>query len=262
MTRRSFLLQASAASSATMLSATLLAKAQAPQAANIPNRDTVLKFNPDGTPRHFAGNTVICHLLSQCVLRDVMVELHEAMKTSSFKSKLGLTSTDSYHMTVFPGANDLARNVYGWPSYVPADATIERCNEMVGERIAAARFHCELPLRMRIDASATSNYSTALSLRLVPVDDAENRKLRALRDELAEVFGFRTKDHATYQFHMTMSYQIGAFTAREQSDYRAMIGAYAPRMVKAAPVLELACPEYCTFEDMFRFEPRKLLACS
>jgi len=95
----------------------------------------------------------------------------------------------------------------------------------------------------------------------VPLDEAENRNLRALRDRLAEVFGFRTKDHATYEFHMTMSYQIASFAPQEQSDYRAMIASYIPRMVKAQPVLELACPEYCTFEDMFRFEPRKLLAC-
>lgn len=245
-----------------LLSSRLAAEPGVPQASTVPNRDTVLKFNPDGTPRHFAGNTVICHLLSQCALRDVMVELHDRMRASTFKSKLGLTSTDSYHMTVFPGANDLDRHIYGWPSYVPMDTTIEQCNAMVAERIADTRFHCELPLRMRIDATATTDYQTALSLRLVPVDDAENRKLRTLRDQLGDAFGFRTKDHATYQFHMTMSYQLDGFTPQERNDYHTMISAYVPRMVKAQPVLELACPEYCTFEDMFRFEPKRLLTCA
>ncbi len=259
--RREFLFQTSTLAAATLASSDLFSQVLSlnPQ---IPNRDTILKFNSDGTRRPFAGNTVICHLPVQCAMRDTMLELRAAMERSSFCHKLGLTSADSYHMTIFPGANDQDRMVSGWPSYVPADAPIDVCTQMVGERMEKARLKCELPLRVHIDQSATTNFRTACSLRMIPVDPNENAKLRSVRNQLAEVYGFRLKDHATYQFHITMSYQTAPFTPDERSAYRELLEKHIKQIVNAQPVLELGNPEYCTFPDMFRFEPRKLLVCS
>jgi hypothetical protein len=259
--RRQFLVQTSALAAASLAPSNLFSQTSLAE-PKIPNRDTILKFNPDGTPRPFAGNTVICHLPAQCVMRDAMLELRDAMESASFHHKLGLTSTDSYHMTIFPGANDQDRMLYGWPSYVPADVPIDVCSRMVGERMAEAQLKCRLPLRVRIDESATVNFSTACSLRMLPVDADENAKLRSLRDQLAEVYGFRLKDHATYQFHITMSYQMASFTPEERNTYQQLMAKHIRKIIAAQPVLELGNPEYCTFPDMFRFEPNKLLVCS
>jgi hypothetical protein len=59
-----------------------------------------------------------------------------------------------------------------------------------------------------------------------------------------------------------MSYQVHPFTDEEQTAYRAMLKLHTRRIIEAKPVLELGVPEYCTFPDMFRFEPQKLLSCS
>lgn len=260
--RRQFLRQSTTLAAASFVPSALLSEVSTHPEPKIPNSDTTLKFNPDGTPRAFAGNTVICHLPVQCRMRDRMVELHEALANAAYRRKLGLTSTDSYHMTIFPGANDQDRSAYGWPSYVPAHAPIEVCNQMVGERIAKTHFACSLPLRVRVDLEHTLNFSTACSLRMIAADAEEEKKLRSLRDQLAEVFGFQVKDHAAYQFHMTMSYQMAPFTAEEREAYRQLLNIYVKRIVDAAPVLELGIPEYCIFPDMFRFDPQKLLRCS
>jgi hypothetical protein len=275
--RRTFLLQASAMTVAAALPPGLPARLAAQdasldapidlaaikqQAVKIPNRDTLLKFNTDGTRKPFAGNTVICHLPVQCEMRDAMVRLHEKLAQAPFRHKLGLTSTDSYHMTVFPGANDQDRTVSGWPSYVPLDATMEECNREVETRMEAAHLRCKLPLRVRVDVPATLNYFTACTLRMTPANREENAKLRNLRDQLASVYGFRTKDHDQYTFHITMSYQTSRFTEQEQTEYRRILRAHLRQIVAAAPVLELGQPEYCVFPDMFRFEPKTLLACS
>ncbi len=257
-------MQSSAFAAASLLPTNLFASAlqAAPSAPHIPNRDTQLKFTPEGTPRPFAGNTVICHLPVQCAMRDAMAEFHYALAKSPFRHKLGLTSIDSYHMTIFPGANDQDRMATGWPSYVPADASIEVCNRMVGERMAKAHLACELPLRVRINQTSTLSYSTACTLRMMPADDSENTKLRALRDTLAELYGFKLKDHDAYVFHITMSYQIAPFTDQEQSAYREMLKTHVQHIIDAQPVLESGNPEYCTFPDMFRFDPQLLLKCS
>jgi hypothetical protein len=279
--RRQFLIQSSALSAAAILpigSMNLSAQAGAPSgaqpdiqidpakinevAAKIPYRDTTLKFNSDGTRRPFAGNTVICHLPVQSAMRDAMVALHDDLTRTPFHPKLGLTATDSYHMTIFPGANDQDRTISGWPSYVPADAPIEVCSRMVGERMAKAHLNCELPLRVRVDELRSLIYPTACTLRMIPVDDAENTKLRSIRDQLSKIYGFRLKDHDQYGFHITMSYQISPFTNEEQAAYRSLLKAHIQRIIDAAPVLELGNPEYCTFPDMFRFDPQKLITCS
>lgn len=265
-TRRQFIIQTSALSAAAALPSALFSQSGSAnpvsQAPQIPYPDTQLKFNPDGTRRPFKGNTVICHLPVQSAMRDAMVEFHNELAGSSLRPKLGLTSTDSYHMTIFPGANDQDRNISGWPAYVPLDATIEECSRRVGEKMAGARIHCELPLRVHVDESLTINHPTACTLRMVPVDDAENTKLRSLRDQLSDLYGFRLNDHAHYGFHITMSYQVHPFTDEEQNTYRTMLKLHTRRILEAEPVLELGVPEYCTFPDMFRFEPQKLLACS
>ena len=272
--RREFILQASALSVTTALSVSAFAQSSTQsdsaidlvkiqkEAANIPGRDTTLKFDATGNRRPFAGNTVICHLPVQCAMRDGMVALHDELVNSPFHRKLGLTSTDSYHMTVFPGANDQDRSASGWPSYVPIDASIEECSRLVGERMAQCRLSCELPIRVKVDLNTTLNYFAACTLRLMPADDSENTKLRSVRDKLADVYGFRTKGHDQYAFHMTMSYQIARFTDDEQKAYRKVLQNHIPRIIAAAPIQELGMPEYCTFPDMFRFEPKKLLICS
>lgn len=260
--RRAFVAQSARAAAALAFAPLFSQAALSEEQPKIPNRDTALKFNPDGTRRPFAGNTVICHLPVQCAMRDAMIDLHEALQRSRFRHCLGLTSTDSYHMTIFPGANDADRSIYGWPSYVPVDAPIDACSRMVGEKMEAAHFTCRLPIRVRVDEEYTINFATACSLRLVPADANENDKLRSLRDQISTVYGFRLKDHATYQFHMTMSYQVAPFSAEEQRTYRELLRTHIPRIVSAQSILELGIPEYCTFPDMFRFEPQKLLACS
>jgi len=94
------------------------------------------------------------------------------------------------------------------------------------------------------------------------VDSDEEKKIRSVRDQLAAIYGFRLKNHNSYQFHITMSYQLALFTAEEQTAYRSLLATHIPHIAAVQPVLELGNPEYCTFPDMFRFDPQKLLACS
>ena len=227
-----------------------------------PTQDTTLKFSPDGAVQPFAGNTVICHMPAQCAMRDVMAEFHNKLEASSFHGRLGLTTVDSYHMTIFPGANDKGRKASGWPSYVPLNASIEECNALVEKRMQAVRLHCQLPFRVAVDIPATLSYARACTLRMKAVDSIEEAKLRSVRDQLAQVYGFRLLDHASYAFHITMSYQVAAFDERQAKEFETMRADYVRKIVAAQPVLELGNPEYCTFQDMFRFEPKLLLNCT
>jgi hypothetical protein len=229
-------------------------------AANIPTADTKLKFNPDGSRRPFAGNTVICHLQPQGATRDAVERIATDLKRSSLMRKISLLPPASYHMTVYPGVNDQGRDITGWPSYVPKDASIEECSRIVGERMRQFHLESQLPLRMKVDEAKTIANPRASTLRMVGANADEERKIRKIRDRLVDVFGFRDNKHDEYSFHITLAYQLQRFTAAEQSEYHAILTKTVPVIAASAPNFEFANPEYCTFPDMFRFDIQCLLA--
>jgi hypothetical protein len=237
-----------------------LTKTQAEVAANIPTADTKLKFNPDGSRRPFKGNTVICHLQPQGDTRDAVEGIYNDLKRASLTHKVALLPPESYHMTVYPGVNDQGRDITGWPSDIPEDASIEECSRIVRERMRSFHLESQLPLRMKVDETKTIENPRASTLRMIGVDAAEERKIRTIRDRLVDVFGFRDKQHDEYGFHVTLAYQLQRFTPAEQAEYRAILARNVPKIMASAPAFEFANPEFCSFPDMFRFDIKLLLA--
>lgn len=216
--------------------------------------ETMLKFNPDGTPRPFAGNTLICHLPAQSRMRDAVTALGDALRRSSFAFKLACLPPDSYHMTVFSGPTDIGRSGNSWPSDIDIKMLMIDCNRIVSDRIRMFRMNAAMPIRMR----ATGERSLG-SLRLEPTDATQAATLHRLRDRLADdVFRFRDKDHATYVYHTTLAYQLAKLTVMEEVEHQAILARYMPAILDVGS-FELGIPEYCTFETMYRFEPVALL---
>jgi hypothetical protein len=224
-----------------------------------PTRDASLKFYPDGTVKPFAGNTVICHIPQQCRFRDGTVALHDALVKSSFANKLGILPPESYHMTIYPGANDQDRTRSSWPGGVARDASIEQCSRMMKARMEAARFTGPFPLRVRVDVPSTLDYGRASTLRMAGADAASEKALRSLRDHIAEVYQYRSPDHDAYGFHITLAYTMADLSTSEMAEYRRFLRQAVERIASATPVLELGLPEYCTFKNMYRFDTEVML---
>jgi hypothetical protein len=264
-TRRQFLLRSSAVSLSAFipsrLSTRLIQSANPPEAdaqlATMP-RDTLLKFNPDGSARGFAGNTVICHLPQQTRFRDAVVAFGHALRSSSFRAKIAGLPDDSYHATILGGPNDQDRNRYGWPSDIPINTPMAECNRIIRERIEQFRMHTELPLRFRLDEEKTLAPQRACGLQLVPAD--ANEKIRTLRDRMAdEVFRYRAPEHDTFGFHISMAYQMRAFTGEERQKYQDLLAHHVASMGVGTSIIELGVPEFCTFQNMYRFEVQTLI---
>lgn len=260
-TRRDFFSGSLAALAMLSIDTPLSAQSSAGARATpvIPSEDTVLKFHRDGSMKPFAGNTVICHLPAQCRTRDALTDFHQALATSTFSSKLGLTAPDSYHMTIYSGVNDQKRT--DWPSYVSRTAPMSECDRLVGDHMEETRLKCKLPFRVALDEEATVNTPTACTMRMKGASPEEELKLRSVRDQLAIAYGFRRADHERYGFHITVSYQVAPFSDKEERQYRSLLREHVRCIVQAQPVLEFGNPEFCTFPDMNRFEPRKFIRC-
>jgi hypothetical protein len=218
--------------------------------------DVGRKFEPDGRVRTFSGNTIICHLGQQgpyFATFDRVLDIYRDIPRHYFARKLALLPPSSYHMTIIGGATDQGREGGAWPELIPKDAPIEKCNEIIAERLKEVRVNHPMPIKMVIDLERATN---PVSIPLRPLNDQMARDLAVLRDRLAEAMKLRFKDHDHYQFHMTIAYQIAWFDADEQRAYQDARSQWFLKLVQACPVIELGAPEYCVFQDMFAFERR------
>jgi hypothetical protein len=214
------------------------------------------KFHPDGRVQRFDGNTIICHLDQQgpnSTLFDSLLDIYRDAPAHRFMDKVTLLPPSSYHMTVFGGANDPDRRPGVWPADLPLDLPMAECDRILGERLRAFRLECDLPFRMKVDLSEPGPQERPLTLRLLPYDDAENAKLRRLRDRLAQTLAIRSPTHDAYRFHVTLAYLIRWLTPDEQAAFRDTLMAWQQVVAAACPVIELGAPEYCTLKDMFAF---------
>lgn len=224
-------------------------------AAELPPHDVGRKFYADGRVKPFAGNTIISHLPQQGrnSVFLAMLDIYRQLPSYRFSHKITPTPPSSYHMTVFGGATDTDRVPGLWPKDVPRDAPIAECNKWVGDRLSKFKLDTALPFRMRVDKAEANLHEAPITIRLLPADEIEAKKLSALRDRLSDTLGIRGSDHDRYRFHITLAYLIQRLTEDEKQEYSSALARWRDVVDHQLGVFEIGAPEYCIFRDMFAF---------
>ncbi len=223
--------------------------------------DVGRKFESNGKIRGFSGNTIICHVPQQEAgyeTFDSLLDVYRDLQPMGFAKKLSILPPSSYHMTIFGCANDQDRVAGKWPGIVSLDAPLETCHATLIARLSALKLDSELPFRMRVDAGRTPP-PEGLRVELVPVDAAEEAKLRRLRDRIAEAVDIHTTDHDSYTYHLSLGYQTAPFDKDEADAFERSRRGWHQILAKKIDVLHLGAPEFCTFRDMYAFRRRLLI---
>jgi len=215
------------------------------------------KFSVNGKAQRYPGNTVICHLPKQSEAFAELGRACAALRAEVGTRNLSWLPPDSYHMTVFDGATNAYRRPGDWPQMLPLDASMDACNRYLAERLRKFDLGLDPPIRMVVDEREFPGGYTLIPLR--PVDARENRRLRDLRDRISVATGVRHPNHDSYRFHTSFAYYVRQFTADEEVSYQLALARTVQRLRKALPVIELAAPEYCLFDDMLAFPTQFLL---
>ncbi|MBY5760268.1 DUF1868 domain-containing protein [Rhizobium leguminosarum] len=206
------------------------------------------KFDVDGAVRPFAGNTIICHLNETSPLQEPLKALYAELETSRLAALYTLLPPSSWHMTVFEGICDQVRKPEYWPSELPLDASLTECNAFFEDRLND--FDCDFRAPIRMSISSFRPLVDGISLKLTPIDAAEEIRLRGFRNQLADVLTLRPPGHDDYVFHLSIAYLIRHLT----EDQGAELSALQARAFDAMPAeFELGAPEFCHFGDMFEF---------
>jgi hypothetical protein len=224
--------------------------------------DVGSKFYSDGRVHRFAGNTVICHLPQQgpdAACFDALMDVYRDAPRHGFIRKVALLPPSSYHMTVFGGANDRPRVAASWPSDLALDASMEACNMLVAERLRAVPIDCPLPIRMKVDPAQDPTNGRPLTMRLLPLDQAEQAKLGSVRRQIAAATKIPLPATDAYRFHISIGYSIGWLDAGEEAEFVRVFTNWCRQVAARAPVIQFGAPEFCTFEDMYAFHRRMFL---
>lgn len=218
--------------------------------------DVNAKVFPNGRVRPFAGNTILCHIPQQgddAACFNALLDVYREMPEHDFSQALMLLPPSSYHMTLFVGANDQERTRASWPADLPLDMPIQTCTAILAERLAAADLNCELPIRMRVDPVQSPTNGAPLTVRLLPLDQAENAKLQDLRRAFATATKIPLAQPDIYRFHVSLGYFARWLTPAQEAAYIPSVRRWAQAIAMKAPVINLGAPEFCELDDMFAF---------
>ncbi|MCX5520193.1 DUF1868 domain-containing protein [Kaistia defluvii] len=217
----------------------------------LPPRHRGRRYDRAGTFLPEPGNTVVCHLVEDSPSQAAVLEVRRRMRAMPDANRLAFTPASSLHMTLFQGIIEYRRSLPYWPADVPLDTEIGAMTNLYMKRLEG--FSGAGPFRIRV----VDVVPTGLTVAGATEDDS--RRMRAWREALAEVFGYRHPDHDDYVFHVTLAYMIDWLDRDRLPEWQALFDDCRALLDQEAAVLELQPPALCNFEDMNHFEPLRVL---
>lgn len=210
------------------------------------------RYDGEGNFLPEPGNTVVCHLVEGSPSRAAIIEARQALMALPGAERLAFTPVSSLHMTLFQGVIEFRRRLPYWPDDVALNAPVEEVTDLYLARLD--NFSPGPHFRMRVTGL------TPEGLALEGVNERDRQALAQWRDRLATCFGYRHPDHDDYVFHITFAYLMDWLDDDAAEVWRNGMAKILARLQAKAPVIELAPPAFCTFQDMRHFEEIKPIA--
>jgi len=194
------------------------------------------------------GNTIVCHVTKGSETQAALIDARETFLAMPEAPQFLFTPITSLHMTLFQGIIEYRRTPDFWPADLPLDTPIEDMTEIMGARLE--RFPMAEPFKVEVTEARPSG------LLVEGATERDRKTIRAWRDALADLLGYRHPDHDTYPLHITFDYVIDRLEDEALPRWQAMLDAVASDIRRRVPILDLDPPAFCSFEDMNHFTER------
>ncbi|KAF5626794.1 RNA ligase cyclic nucleotide phosphodiesterase [Fusarium tjaetaba] len=211
------------------------------------------KFSPDGNPLRYPGNTTVCHIPAESLLLPGLWEVYNTIASHpTLSKKFRLLPPDSWHMTVFDGVREEEAEPGMWPEGLEK-LPLEECTRNFSKSVKSLGLSLMAeglapPYKMRVNGFQLGQFGMALDI--VGATEEEEKRMRRLRDRLADAFGFHAPNHLTYRFHVSIAYLIRWLESEDQAEFEKALTGWLPKIKRG---FELGTVEFCTFDDMFSF---------
>lgn len=210
-----------------------------------------IRFDKAGKFQYEPGNTIVCHVVHGSHTQDIMIAARDQYLAMPEAPQFTFTPVSSLHMTLFQGIIEHRRRPGFWPVDVALETPIDEMTTILSERLS--NFSALDPFKVAVAGARPAG------LLVDGATEADRRTMRAWRDALADLLGYRHPDHDTYPFHITFAYVIERLEDEALPRWQHMLDAVAAMVAAEAPILELRPPAFCTFDDMNHFEERIVL---
>ena len=215
-----------------------------------------VKFNEDGSVRHFPGNTFLCHVDKESNTYPHVTWAQQQLKAMSCASHYAFLPEASMHMTVFEGLCDQFRHQEVWSSKLDEKVSLENATEQFMQWLDDAQ--ATPNFEMMFDTVYNSSNGGTL-LRLKPANEETKQALAICRENLSKLTGIRHPTHDEYHFHITLSYKVIHLDDQQQQELEETCARIEQHMNSNFGTLTHNNVEFCHFDDMFEFKPIKLL---
>jgi hypothetical protein len=209
------------------------------------------KFAPDGTVQPFPGNTIVSHLSPSSPFYASLLSLHAKLAASPLAPLYALLPPESWHMTVFEGVCDTVRTPGHWPKDLPVDASLAQCTAHFARKLESFQLGPAGQPPYGIVATGFSSFAVGIGVRVRLRSAEEEARFRKVRDRLAETLQVRHAHHDYYELHISLAYLLRYLNKEQKAELGALLKEHFEGMPKE---FELGSPEFCTFEDMFKFD--------
>ena len=211
------------------------------------------KFSPEGVVQRYPGNTTLCHLLVDSPLPPGLRALHGALNSHLvFSNQIHLLPPASWHMTVLDGVRETECEPGMWPPGKEKQPLVE-CTTEFSRKLRQLGLELQNeglapPYRMRVRGFDPSVVGVGLEVEGATAE--EEKRMRRLRDRLADTLGFRAPNHETYNFHISVAYWLRHIDGEEREELNKVFAQHLPALQRE---FQLGAVEFCTFENMQEF---------
>ncbi|KAL7893659.1 RNA ligase/cyclic nucleotide phosphodiesterase [Trichoderma sp. SZMC 28014] len=211
------------------------------------------KFSSDGVLQRLPGNTLICHLPPTSPLQPGLNAVYASLSSHPVLSKLiHLLPKVSWHMTVLGGIHgDQITPGKRPPAF--KGRPLEEVTKAFSQKLKQLGLELENeglapPYKMKI--RGFDGAKVGIGLEVGGATAEEEKRIRLLRDRLADVLGLRRPNHETYGFHITMAYLMRYIEGKNRKMLNAL---FEKHLSEVQLEFELGAVEFCTYENMYAF---------
>lgn len=210
------------------------------------------KFDLTGEVLPHPGNTFICHIDPHSAFYQSLANLQDAIRALPHADCMTFLPQSSFHMTIFCGVSGEPLGADGWPEGIACDATLENiserwceCLDTVGELGGFS----VVPDHMR----------SPYSIHMQAATDVDDAALREARQRLENLTGLVRGDLRSYQFHITLAYPVRWVSTTEAQMLAGRTDQLFDQHLAGNEPVKLGAVEFCTFENMHKFTPLRVL---
>lgn len=209
--------------------------------------DTVYKFDQEGKPLPYYGNTIISFLnKDKWPIFNEAVKIQDALKDSVFAEWLSFLPTSSLHMTVLTLCREIDRGTKYWPPQIRTDDCFHEIDEAL-KKIVGMISRVE-HIMMEVD------YCEVTKIVLKPYRKEDEKKLTDYRNKIAEATGIRHPWHDGFRYHISLDYKIKELDKYQKAVSNELCRELTKRLKKCVMPFKIPAPEFVIFNDMMSYE--------